>query len=50
MAAVWRAQQSELSAQNNIVNAENRLQNSLDAFKLDLGLPTDAGIELDMAA
>jgi outer membrane protein TolC len=47
---VDRAQQSELSAQNNIVNAENRLQSSLDSFKLDLGLPTDAEIELDMAA
>jgi outer membrane protein TolC len=47
---VDRAQQSELSAQNNIVNAENRLDTSLDSFKLQLGLPVDAQIELDMSA
>lgn len=47
---VGRARQSELSALNSIVNAENRLEAALDSFKLLLGLPVDAQIVLDMAA
>ncbi|MBK8974497.1 MAG: TolC family protein [Planctomycetes bacterium] len=44
---VDRARQNELSAENRIVNAENRLATSLDSFKLLLGLPCDARVELD---
>lgn len=47
---VGRARQSELSAQNNVVNAENRLKSALDSFKFQLGLPVDSEIELDMGA
>ncbi|MCK5944112.1 MAG: TolC family protein [Planctomycetes bacterium] len=42
-----RAQQSEYSADAQQVAAANRLQNSLDSFKLTLGLPVTAQITLD---
>ena len=42
-----RAQQSEYSADAQRVSARNRLQTTLDRFKLTLGLPVTAAIELD---
>lgn len=42
-----RAKQSEYSASAQRVAATNRLQASLDRFKLKLGLPVSATIELD---
>ena len=42
-----RAKQSEYSADAQQVSAKNRLQSSLDSFKLTLGLPVTAVIELD---
>jgi outer membrane protein TolC len=42
-----REQQSELSAQSNIVRTENQLASSLDRFKLTLGLPVTARVNLD---
>jgi len=44
-----RAQQSEYSADAQRVAAKNRLQTSLDRFKLTLGLPVTAKVELDPA-
>lgn len=44
---VDRAEQNELAAQDRYNSALARLQSSLDRFKLTLGLPTDARIELD---
>ena len=42
-----RAQQSEYSSDAQRVRAANQLQNSLDSFKLTLGLPVTAQITLD---
>ena len=42
-----RAKQSEFSANAQRVTARNRLQTTLDQFKLTLGLPVTARIELD---
>ena len=42
-----RAQQSEYSSDAQRVRAANQLQNSLDSFKLTLGLPITAQITLD---
>jgi outer membrane protein TolC len=42
-----RAKQSEFSADAQQVSAKNRLQSSLDSFKITLGLPVTANIELD---
>ncbi|MEO6596623.1 MAG: TolC family protein [Planctomycetota bacterium] len=44
-----RAQQSEYSADAQRVAAKNRLQTSLDRFKLTLGLPVTAQIDLEPA-
>lgn len=42
-----RAQQQEFSADAQRVSSRNRLQNTLDSYKLTLGLPITAQIELD---
>ena len=42
-----RAQQGEYSADAQRVAAKNRLQTSLDQFKLTLGLPVTANVDLD---
>lgn len=42
-----RAKQSEFTADANRVNARNRLETSLDRFKLRLGLPTTSDLEVD---
>lgn len=42
-----RAQQSEYAADAQRVAAQNRLQTTLDRFKLTLGLPVTAHVELD---
>ncbi|MFY9341033.1 MAG: TolC family protein [Planctomycetota bacterium] len=44
-----RAKQSEFSADAQRVTAKNRLQAALDRFKLTLGLPISANLELDPA-
>lgn len=44
---VDRAAQSELSARNNWISTQEGLKDSLDSFKITLGLPADALIELD---
>ncbi len=44
-----RAKQSEYSADAQRVAAKNRLQTSLDRFKLTLGLPVTAELDLDSA-
>ena len=44
-----RASQSVLQAENNLANSINALQQSLDSFKLTLGLTVDTPIELDPA-
>jgi len=44
---VDQAVQSELSARNNWISAQERLKRSLDSFKSSIGLPPDALIELD---
>ncbi len=42
-----QAVQGELSARNQWVSAKQSYESSLDSFKVRLGLPADAGIELD---
>ncbi|MBL8730959.1 MAG: TolC family protein [Planctomycetes bacterium] len=42
-----REKQSELTASNSRVQAQNRLASALDRFKITLGLPTTAHVELD---
>ena len=42
-----REQQSELSASNNRVRAQNQLETSLDRFKITLGLPVTSKVDLD---
>jgi outer membrane protein TolC len=44
-----RAQQSEYAADAQRVAAKNRLQSALDRFKLTLGLPITAQVDLDPA-
>jgi outer membrane protein TolC len=44
-----RERQSELSASNNRVRAQNQLETALDRFKLTLGLPVTARVGLDIA-
>lgn len=44
-----RAKQSEYTADSQQVRAKNGLQTTLDSFKLTLGLPVTARIELDPA-
>jgi len=44
---VDRAAQSELNARNNWISTQEGLKDSLDSFKITLGLPADALIELD---
>jgi len=46
---VGQAQQDELSARNRWVVAQEVLESLLDAFKIFLGLPTDAPIVVDHA-
>ncbi|MGE3165401.1 MAG: TolC family protein [Planctomycetota bacterium] len=43
---VFRAEQSLLSAQTALLDAEQALALALDRFKIDLGLPTDVDFEL----
>lgn len=42
-----RLEQQELSAESTWVNAVRQYRQSLDSFKIDLGLPTDAQLVLD---
>lgn len=42
-----QARQAELSSRNTWISAQQRYQNSLDAFKMNLGLPTDAKVVAD---
>lgn len=44
---VDQSRQDELSARNGWVSAQQSYQSALDSFKISLGLPTDAQIELD---
>jgi outer membrane protein TolC len=44
-----RAKQDEFSADSQRVAARNRLQTSLDRFKITLGLPVTANVDLDPA-
>lgn len=44
---VDRSKQEVLNARNNWINAREARQRQLDSFKITLGLPTDARIELD---
>lgn len=45
-----QARQNELSSQNGVVTAENRLMAALDRFKLNrLGLPVDADVRLQVS-
>jgi outer membrane protein TolC len=44
---VDQAVQRELNARNNWISAQEQLASRLDAFKVSLGLPPDAVIELD---
>jgi len=45
---VDQAKQSELTARNNYIKAQQRYLQELDAFKIRLALPTDARISLDV--
>jgi len=44
---VGQAQQDMLSARDNWIQAQQDFEASLDAFKVSLGLPADANIQLD---
>jgi outer membrane protein TolC len=44
---VDQASQNELQANNGLVSARQGLEAQLDTFKTKLGIPVDAGIELD---
>jgi outer membrane protein TolC len=44
-----RERQSELSASNSRVLAQNQLATSLDRFKVTLGLPVTANVDLDVS-
>jgi len=41
------ARQALLEAENNLVSARQNYQQTLDSFKIDLALPTDANVVLD---
>ena len=43
---VQRSQQQELFARNNLLSAKEQYANSLDAFKIRLGMPTSQRLEL----
>ncbi len=43
-----RAKQDEFTAEDRLNNARNNLQAQFDNFKLTLGLPTDAIVDLDL--
>ncbi len=45
---VDQARQNELNAENRLIEAQNRLQLSLDNFKLTLGLPISTPLEVDV--
>lgn len=47
VAELGRLEQAELSAENDWVNAMRRYNESLDRFKIELGLSTDAKLALD---
>ena len=44
---VAQARQQELSAKDSYIRAQENYQGQLDAFKIQLGLPIDASLELD---
>ena len=44
---VDQAIQRELSARNSWISAQEQVKNTLDSFKISIGLPTDALIEVD---
>ncbi|MDD4873052.1 MAG: TolC family protein [Kiritimatiellae bacterium] len=44
---VDQAMQRQLSARNSWISAQAQLKDRLDSFKITIGLPTDAQIELD---
>ncbi len=44
---VDQAVQSELNARNSWISTQEGLKSSLDSFKITIGLPTDALVELD---
>lgn len=44
---VDQAEQQEFSAQNRVINARTQLQTIIDRFKIRLGLPMEAELELD---
>jgi outer membrane protein TolC len=44
---VDQAEQSELSEKDNYLRIEQRYQQALDQFKIELALPTSAAVELD---
>lgn len=46
---VDQTKQDELRAWDRWIRAKTTYENSLDAFKLDLGVPTDIAIELDLS-
>jgi outer membrane protein TolC len=46
---VDQAKQSELSARNRWISTQQRYEQQLDSFRVTLGLPTDANVELDRA-
>src|SRR5205085_1317295 len=43
---VQRARQSELGALNDLIDAQERYQTALDTFKILLGMPIDADLEI----
>ena len=45
---VGRSRQQVLTAENGLVNSRARLDTTMDRFKITLGLPTRAGITLDV--
>ena len=46
---VDQAKQSELSARNRWISTQQRYEQQLDSFRVTLGLPPDANVELDRA-
>jgi len=46
---VDQARQDELRAKDRWIRAEQRYRELLDQFKIDLGLPTDANVDVDVA-
>jgi outer membrane protein TolC len=46
---VDEAEQNVLRAENTLVAAQQRYEQSLDVFKIQLSLPTDANVELDQS-